>query len=257
MASTYIIETASSRVQEFIASGSGDFGETPVEAKYIPTQKKVWEDIQRATTTAQIVRLRMQKALDQEYEPINTPNHWYDGDVEHTCSPINHLSFDDRVVAWLMGLGLVTIGLGMLFVAAVVIAATMIAEETITLVQPVVAWTWVGSIATWAFGAPIVLYFYSYSQECRWFKAPIPSQALQAYIKAKELKIFDRIAVFSPDYDAFWRQAIRHADPLMVGFIDHQAFLICAWDLGQDLKFSKDFYEVQDLTAVITAPRQA
>ena len=73
------------------------------------------------------------------------------------------------------------------------------------------------------------------------FNAPIPAEAVLAYRKAKASELFDSIVVCAPD-PAMFREACRQEapnlgllDPVLVGYVGDQGFLIAQWDLSRDL----------------------
>lgn len=85
----------------------------------------------------------------------------------------------------------------------------------------------------------------------------MPEFAVDAYIKAKAMNVFDTFTIHSPDATAFTRHTIpmpRVVDPILVGWIgrpnlraggtdwetfDAEGFMIAQWDLAADLAFSQ------------------
>lgn len=88
----------------------------------------------------------------------------------------------------------------------------------------------------------------------RLYKRALPGRIIDAYIRAKELGVFDCFEIWSTDTSVFHDvPAIPKVDPIMIGWIGKgttvhdgrvsfwespsgpQAFLIGQWDLGNDL----------------------
>ncbi|GEM_PF-3091896 len=79
------------------------------------------------------------------------------------------------------------------------------------------------------------------SSEILLFNAPLPAMPALAYRRAKASGLFDELVVYSPRAEDFRAISASQApslgllDPLLVGRIGSQAFLLAQWDLGRDL----------------------
>ncbi|HLY65173.1 MAG TPA: hypothetical protein VKU60_06555 [Chloroflexota bacterium] len=80
--------------------------------------------------------------------------------------------------------------------------------------------------------------------ELRIFNAPMPAHAATAYRRAQGCGLFETFAVHSPRAEDFRSVSAAEApslgllDPVLVGIIGEQRFLIAQWDLAEDLQGS-------------------
>jgi len=78
--------------------------------------------------------------------------------------------------------------------------------------------------------------------DLRIFNAPMPAHAATAYRRARECGLFDTFVVHSPRAEDFRAVSAAEApslgllDPVLVGLIGQQPFLISQWDLAKDLE---------------------
>ena len=71
------------------------------------------------------------------------------------------------------------------------------------------------------------------------FSAPIPDRIQARYQAAKRTGLFDLFMVFSPKREHFTQVAPLRIDPVLVGYLGQECFLIGYWDLSGD----RDYYK--------------
>jgi len=77
------------------------------------------------------------------------------------------------------------------------------------------------------------------------FNAPMPARALAALRAAQRSRLFDELVVCSPRPADFRQVTVRSTpslgllDPVLVGIIGAESFLVTRWDLAQDLQSSQ------------------
>ena len=190
----------------------------PDEARLIPGQVEAWEaaDAERRTATRAAARVR--KALQMEYDPVSILPNWYEGDAVHECSWRDRLNKDNvRGVAFVLG---ILVAFGVVIAGVVVFGDMKGLDAVLAALAIMVAALVSGGVVALAIDS---LATGKHEQDWhQWYRRPLPEKALQAYLRARDAQVFDRILILCPDRAAFQAHTPRAVatDPLMIGVID-------------------------------------
>lgn len=200
--------------------------EMPSKHLLTPTQRRIWEDEGRKAKAKTRQTDRLREALTR-YEPIVPPYDWSHGAVEHNCRWFQHYDRFDRLWSCII-LGIVALIIWLM--------AGLVLHEAFGFFKTPSAWIILAPIL---FTLPIaaLVAIPPHREGCRWYTGLMPAKALEAYHRAKSLRLFDSIMVYSPRREDFQEAAPRmRFDPLLIGRIGDHSFLLAYWNLDEDLK---------------------